>query len=102
MSGALFTGCQTLPLPIYHLSRQAPLQHEDPSGPASFSPSVARIAASTTRDWADVDSWLASKLPAGRAPPSFERNSETLKALLSLSAHNEAADDERLDRKSIG
>ncbi|KAL3952338.1 hypothetical protein ACCO45_014055 [Purpureocillium lilacinum] len=80
----------------HHLSRQAALQHEDASGPAIFSPSVARIAASTARDWAYVDSWLASKLPAGRAPPSFERNSETLKALLSLSAHNEAADDERL------
>ncbi|UNI17335.1 hypothetical protein JDV02_003687 [Purpureocillium takamizusanense] len=80
----------------HHRPRRCAQQHEDAPGAAIFSPSVARIAASAARDWAYVDSWLASKLPAGRPPPSFERNTHTLKALLSLSAYNETADEERL------
>ncbi|KAH8169043.1 hypothetical protein LIA77_11169 [Sarocladium implicatum] len=59
---------------------------------AIFSPSVARIAASTARDWSYIDTWLASKLPS---TPSFERNPETLKALLALAAANEQADEDR-------
>ncbi|KJZ70410.1 hypothetical protein HIM_10214 [Hirsutella minnesotensis 3608] len=62
---------------------------------AIFSPTVARIAASTARDWAYVDSWLASKFPPSRSPPFFERNQDTLKILLSLAAANEVADEER-------
>lgn len=62
---------------------------------AIFSPSVARIAASTARDWAHVESWLASRLPPGRPLASFERNQDTLKALLALATANEAADEER-------
>ncbi|KAL7784121.1 hypothetical protein V8C37DRAFT_396234 [Trichoderma ceciliae] len=63
---------------------------------AIFSPSVARIAASTARDWSYVDAWLASKSPAWKTSlPSFERNQETLKALLALVSLNEAADDQR-------
>lgn len=69
------------------------LSHLAPST-AIFSPSVARIAASTARDWNAVDSWLASKYH-GRTPPSFERNPETLKALLALASLNESADEER-------
>jgi HAUS augmin-like complex subunit 1 len=66
-----------------------------PQDPAAiFSPSVARIAASTARDWSYVDAWLASKFP-GRPVPNFERNPETLKALLALATHSEAADEER-------
>lgn len=66
---------------------------------AIFSPSVARAAASTAKDWSYVDSWLRSKyagssINRGR-PPSFERNPETLKALLALAAANEAADEDR-------
>jgi len=61
---------------------------------AIFSPSVARIAASTARDWNYVDNWLSTKFH-GRTPPSFERNPETLKALLTLAAFNETADEER-------
>jgi HAUS augmin-like complex subunit 1 len=61
---------------------------------AIFSPSVARVAASNARDWSYVDSWLSSKL-AGRATPQFERNIDTLKALLALASLNEAADEER-------
>ncbi|KAM4057992.1 hypothetical protein HRG_011055 [Hirsutella rhossiliensis] len=71
-----------------HLSR-----HDESA--AIFSPSVARIAASTARDWSHVESWLASKFPPGRALPSFERNQDTLKALLVLATANEAADEQR-------
>lgn len=62
---------------------------------AIFSPSVARIAASTARDWSHVESWLASKFPTGRSLPPFERSQDTLKTLLALAAANEAADDRR-------
>jgi HAUS augmin-like complex subunit 1 len=61
---------------------------------AIFSPTVARIAASTARDWNAVDSWLAAKFP-GRSPPPFERNPETLRALLALVSLNETADETR-------
>ncbi|KAI0836134.1 hypothetical protein F5Y06DRAFT_110303 [Hypoxylon sp. FL0890] len=66
---------------------------------AIFSPSVARAAASTAKDWSYVDSWLRSKyagssINRGR-PPTFERNPETLKALLALATANEAADEDR-------
>ncbi|KAG9250143.1 uncharacterized protein F5Z01DRAFT_678053 [Emericellopsis atlantica] len=61
---------------------------------AIFSPSVARVAASNARDWFYVDSWLSSKL-GGRAVPQFERNKDTLRALLALASFNEAADEER-------
>lgn len=65
-----------------------------PPDAAIFSPSVARLAASTAKDWSYVDSWLASKYN-GRPPPSFERNSDTLKALLALATLNESADENR-------
>ncbi|KAM5352131.1 hypothetical protein ACJ41O_004854 [Fusarium nematophilum] len=61
---------------------------------AIFSPSVARIAASTARDWSYIDAWLSSKFHP-RSVPAFERNNETLKALLALASVNEAADEER-------
>ncbi|KAK0714337.1 hypothetical protein B0T21DRAFT_375685 [Apiosordaria backusii] len=62
---------------------------------AIFSPSVARAAASAAKDWSYIDSWLARKFPSNRPPPPFERNADTLKALLALAAANEAADEER-------
>ncbi|KAH6681233.1 hypothetical protein F5X68DRAFT_263566 [Plectosphaerella plurivora] len=63
-------------------------------GPAIFSPSVARIAASTAKDWKFVDDWLASKFGA-RSQPVFERNPDTLQALLALASVNEVADEEK-------
>ncbi|KAI8956976.1 hypothetical protein F5Y11DRAFT_341303 [Daldinia sp. FL1419] len=71
---------------------------------AIFSPSVARAAASTAKDWSYIDSWLRSVYSNSSSssgnnrpsrPPTFERNPETLKALLTLAAANEAADDHR-------
>ncbi|TLD33559.1 hypothetical protein PspLS_01262 [Pyricularia sp. CBS 133598] len=69
------------------------------SNAAIFSPSVARAAASTAKDWSFVDAWLASKFRP-RPPPTFERNPDTLRALLALATLNESADDQRrlLDR----
>ncbi|KAK9424937.1 hypothetical protein SUNI508_13322 [Seiridium unicorne] len=64
------------------------------SQPAIFSPSVARAAASTAKDWSYIDGWLKIKFKGQKVPP-FERNADTLKALLALAAHNEAADEER-------
>jgi HAUS augmin-like complex subunit 1 len=61
---------------------------------AIFSPSVARAAASAARDWNFIDGWLAARFQ-GRPPPPFERNADTLRALLALAALNEAADEDR-------
>ncbi|KAL1844102.1 hypothetical protein VTJ49DRAFT_4954 [Mycothermus thermophilus] len=65
-----------------------------PPNAAIFSPSVARAAASTAKDWSFVDAWLQRKFP-GRGPPPFERNQDTLRVLLALASANEAADEER-------
>ncbi|KZZ93430.1 hypothetical protein AAL_05815 [Moelleriella libera RCEF 2490] len=72
-------------------------QHQDDFS-AIFSPSVARVAASTAKDWAYVDSWLAAQFAAGgegqASPvPRFERNPATLAVLLAVANANEAADD---------
>lgn len=64
-----------------------------PPNAAIFSPSVARAAASAAKDWSYVDTWLQRKFPRG--PPPFERNADTLRALLALASANEAADEER-------
>lgn len=64
------------------------------SQPAIFSPSVARAAASSAKDWSYVDAWLKAKYQGQKVPP-FERNADTLKVLLALAAHNEAVDEER-------
>ncbi|KAH8819607.1 hypothetical protein F5884DRAFT_661227 [Xylogone sp. PMI_703] len=68
------------------------MAHFSPS--ALFSPSVARQQAAAAKDWNYIDSWLSTKY-SGRTPPPFERNNETLKALLALAALNETADEER-------
>ncbi len=48
------------------------MAHMVPSA-AIFSPSVARIAASTAKDWNYVDSWLSARFHGG-SRPAFERN----------------------------
>lgn len=67
------------------------MAHLSPS--AIFSPSVARQQLAAAKDWNYIDSWLSSKFN-GKTPP-FERNNDTLKALLALAALNESADEER-------
>ncbi|KAI0431252.1 hypothetical protein F5Y09DRAFT_340796 [Xylaria sp. FL1042] len=70
---------------------------------AIYSPSIARAAASTAKDWAYVDTWLRRQhahlgqdaAATSSSPPAFERNPETLEALLALIAANEEADEER-------
>lgn len=59
-----------------------------------LSPSKARIQYVQAQEWAHVTTWLASKYHPS-SPPPFERNDETLKALLALAALNESADEER-------
>ncbi|KAF8866073.1 hypothetical protein BDZ45DRAFT_795723 [Acephala macrosclerotiorum] len=68
------------------------MAHLSPS--AIFSPSAARQQLAAAKDWNYVDSWLSTKF-SGKTPPPFERNNETLKALLALAAVNESADEER-------
>ncbi|TKA66080.1 hypothetical protein B0A55_09463 [Friedmanniomyces simplex] len=60
---------------------------------ALFSPSKARAQQAQARDWASVESWLAKQY--GKQIPAFERNEETLQALLTLATVNEDADDQR-------
>jgi HAUS augmin-like complex subunit 1 len=67
------------------------MAHLSPS--AIFSPSVARQQLAAAKDWNYIDSWLSTKFNS-KTPP-FERNSDTLKALLTLAALNESADEER-------
>lgn len=67
-----------------------------PRNSAIFSPSVARAAASAAKDWSFIDTWLHRKFQGtGRSPPPFERNPDTLRALLALANANEAADEDR-------
>lgn len=81
-------------LPSLQLTTNMAHHHHLAQDTAIFSPSVARIAASTARDWSYVDSWLSAKFHP-RPVPSFERNNDTLKSLLALASLNEAADEDR-------
>lgn len=66
------------------------MSHICPS--AIFSPSLARQQAASAKDWSYIDSWLSQKFSG--TYPSFERNPETLKALLALAFLNESADED--------
>lgn len=59
-----------------------------------LSPSKARLQFVQAQEWAHVTTWLASKYHPS-TPPPFERNEETLNALLALAALKESADEER-------
>lgn len=61
---------------------------------ALFSPSKAAAQRASQQEWNQVDQWLSTK-HQGRSVPPFERNDETLKAMLALVAANERADEER-------
>ncbi|KAI7480632.1 hypothetical protein KC351_g6870 [Hortaea werneckii] len=65
----------------------------DWTGTALFSPSKARAQQAQAKDWASVDAWLGKKY--GKRIPTFERNEETLQALLTLATANEGADEQR-------
>ncbi|KAI9755837.1 MAG: hypothetical protein M4579_004119 [Chaenotheca gracillima] len=60
---------------------------------AIFSPSLARQQLAAAKDWSYVDGWLAAKF-GNQKVPRFERNGDTLKALLALAAYNESADEQ--------
>lgn len=59
---------------------------------ALFSPSKARVQQAQAKDWAAVEAWISKKY--SRMPP-FERNEDTLQALLTLANLNESADEQR-------
>ncbi|GAB7337360.1 hypothetical protein MBLNU457_g2708t1 [Dothideomycetes sp. NU457] len=59
-----------------------------------FSPSKARQQEAQAKDWLYVDEWLRQQYAPRRAP-TFERNDDTLQALMSLVAANERADEQR-------
>jgi HAUS augmin-like complex subunit 1 len=61
---------------------------------ALFSPSKAAQQRAQAQEWHQVDAWLSAKYQ-GRSVPQFERNEDTLKALLALAAANDRADEER-------
>jgi HAUS augmin-like complex subunit 1 len=61
---------------------------------ALFSPSKAAQQRAQAQEWHQVDAWLSAKYQ-GRSVPQFERNEDTLKALLTLAAANDRADEER-------
>lgn len=61
---------------------------------ALFSPSKALAQQAQAKDWASVDSWLSKKYASKRLPP-FERNEDTLQALLTLATLNDGADEQR-------
>ncbi|EME78073.1 uncharacterized protein MYCFIDRAFT_33781 [Pseudocercospora fijiensis CIRAD86] len=63
------------------------------SASALFSPSKARAQQAQAKDWAAVDAWICRKY-GSRLPP-FERNEDTLHALLTLANLNESADEQR-------
>lgn len=58
-----------------------------------LSPTKARQAAIQAKEWAYVNSWLTRKY-SPRPVPSFERNEDTLRALLVIAAANDVADEE--------
>lgn len=60
---------------------------------ALFSPSKARVQQAQAKDWAAVEAWISKKY-GSRIPP-FERNEDTLQALLALANLNENADEQR-------
>jgi HAUS augmin-like complex subunit 1 len=60
----------------------------------SFSPSKAAAQRRQAADWAAVLTFLEARYQ-GRSVPPFERNDDTLRALLALVSVNEKADEER-------
>lgn len=66
---------------------------------ALFSPSKARAAQARAKDWAAVDSWLSRRY--GSRIPNFERNEDTLQALLTLANLNESTDEQRAQIERI-
>ncbi|KAI9892644.1 MAG: hypothetical protein M1814_001337 [Vezdaea aestivalis] len=85
----------TQPIPCERLTIMNPLQCSP-----FFSTTTQRPPITPSKDWNYIDSWLRLKLNGKTAPP-FERNPETLKALLALAAQNELADDEATHLESL-
>lgn len=65
-----------------------------------FSPTAPRQASLQQKEWAYVDQFLVSRF-APAPVPKFERNPDTLKALLAIASANEAADEEKLLERRV-
>lgn len=65
-----------------------------------FSPTAAKQASLQQKEWAYVDQFLVSRF-APAPVPKFERNPDTLKALLAIASANEAADEEKLLERRV-
>ncbi|CZT15256.1 uncharacterized protein RCC_01122 [Ramularia collo-cygni] len=72
---------------------------DDWTASALFSPSKARAQQAQAKDWNAVEAWLSKKY--GSRVPTFERNEDTLQALLSLADLNESADEQRSQVEKI-
>lgn len=72
---------------------------DDWTASALFSPSKARAQQAQAKDWNAVEAWLSKKY--GSRIPTFERNEDTLQALLSLANLNENADEQRSQVEKI-
>jgi len=86
-------------VPLFLVRQNSTINNEmdneaDWAANALFSPSKARIVQAQARDWGFIDTWL-SKRYGGKRLPTFERNEETLEALLTLATLNEGADEQR-------
>lgn len=58
-----------------------------------FTPSATRLTTPTTRDWLYAENWI-DQHACGQSM-QFERNADTLRALLSLATFSQAAEDKR-------
>jgi HAUS augmin-like complex subunit 1 len=67
---------------------------DDWTANALFSPSKARAQQAQAKDWAAVEAWLSRRYNS--RIPNFERNEDTLQALLTLANLNETADEQRI------
>ena len=80
-------------LPSFHPRIYTPMDDtSDWTATGLFSPSKAKVHQAQAKEWAYLDSWLAKR---SRRVPTFERNEETLQALMSLATLNDAADEQR-------
>lgn len=83
------------------LSKPLMANYRDIWSPAKvFSPSAAKHQNLLAKEWSYVDQWLSARYHP-QPVPRFERNAETLKALVALAAANEAADEERALEKKV-
>lgn len=58
-----------------------------------FTPSATRLTTPTARDWTYAETWIDQKVRGHSVP--FERNADTLRALLALATYSQTAEEHR-------